>query len=301
MARPSEDPPPLLPASDAVVARWGTRANICALGQHSGRRTSWLDGGMPNRSLWSLPLLVPIAALAGCGSVADPAPFQDSASTAHDSRSAASGTASPAAAIDNGSASAGATSTPPGTAAAKSDSTGKASQEGVAPLPISASPAPSGSPPTQPPPTHPPPANPPPVPPAPVSPADTDPTVCASYETGFLPLVLRPVCSSCHTATGSLPRFEPFASAEQRCASIGRVVASGQMPPRGGLSAEQRAVVASWVSLDCPETAAEAAQRCAQAPPNATPAATPPPAASGGRDDDDEDDDDDDDRGGDDD
>jgi hypothetical protein len=115
--------------------------------------------------------------------------------------------------------------------------------------------------------------------------------------------VHAPVCSGCHTASGSLPRFEPFAAAEQRCGTIGRLVASGAMPPRGSLSAEQRAVVANWVSLDCPETAADAALLCAGAPdPNPGPAVPPAPTGGGDDDDDDDDgDDDDDDDGGDDD
>jgi hypothetical protein len=249
---------------------------------------------MPNRSLWLVPLLVPIATLAACGSIADPAPFQDSASNG--SASAPSGTAAPAAATGNGPAAADATSGAPGTAAepARPGSASNAPPEGAALLPISAAPSPD----------VPATAPAPPATPAPAIPANAnaDPVACASYDTGFLPLVHQPVCSSCHTASGSLPRFEPFASAEPRCALIGREVASSAMPPRGGLSAEQRAVVASWVSLDCPETAAEAAQLCAPSPANPTPGATPPPAASGAGNDDDEDrGGDDEDRGGDDD
>jgi hypothetical protein len=121
--------------------------------------------------------------------------------------------------------------------------------------------------------------------------------------------VHQPVCSGCHTATGGLPRFEPFAQAERRCSLIGQLVASGEMPPRGSLSAQQKAVVASWVLLDCPETAADAALLCPAPPANPAPGATPPPTNpapgatppappragdddDGGDDDDDRDDDD---------
>jgi hypothetical protein len=134
--------------------------------------------------------------------------------------------------------------------------------------------------------------------------SELDPLECASYETGFLPLVHQPVCSNCHTNSGGLPRFEPFAQAQSRCAQIGREVASGDMPPNGRLSADQLAVVASWVSLGCPETAEDAAPLCAPSG-NPSDPANPPPAAQGSDDDDDDNggdaDDDDDDDGGDDD
>jgi hypothetical protein len=118
--------------------------------------------------------------------------------------------------------------------------------------------------------------------------------------------LFQPVCSGCHTANSGLPQLSPYAQAERRCDLIGREVASGSMPPGGGLSAAQRAIVASWVAGGCPETAADAALSCtasAANPPAGNPPAANPPPAAGGDDEDEQDegDDGDDDEGGDDD
>lgn len=112
--------------------------------------------------------------------------------------------------------------------------------------------------------------------------------VCASYEDSFLPLVHDPVCSNCHSDGARLPVFEPFAEAGRRCQQIGREVATASMPPNGSLSGEQRALVAEWVGLGCPETADDAAALC-DITNQASPQNPDTPPAS---DDDDDDDDD---------
>jgi hypothetical protein len=240
---------------------------------------------MPYRSPWFVAsFVVPLAALAACSAPADPAPFS--------SGSGAFGNAAQNAAASNPAASnPAAPSTATSSAASPAAAGSSASSEGSAALPLSPTDGAGSTPP---------------APAAPASPAtpsqpptstNLDPTACASYDTGFLPLVHQPVCSGCHTPSGSLPRFEPFAQAERRCALIGQLVASGEMPPRGGLTAQQKAIVASWVALDCPETAADAALVCtppanpapgATPAPNPAPGATPPPSPVG---DDDQDDD----------
>jgi hypothetical protein len=255
---------------------------------------------MHYRSRWSWPLLIPLAVLHGCGAPADSSPFDGSSTTSNGGSSSGSA----------------ATATPSAPAAPTSNTTPapaspSLSNEQVGPLPVSpvangaggtggiaaaGGAGAGGTPAVTPPPT--------PIPPVVVG--ELDPLECASYETGFLPLVHQPVCSSCHTNGGGLPLFEPFAQAANRCAQIGREVASGDMPPNGRLSADQLAVVASWVSLGCPETAEDAAPLCASAanPSNPANPPAPPPPQNGGDDDDDDDggdDDDDDDDGGDDD
>jgi len=167
------------------------------------------------------------------------------------------------------------------TAAPAAATSSPAGSDNTAPLPLTPIPAASSPAPARAPAA---PAKPAAPPVAPATPPGAAATACASYDTGFLPLVHDPVCSGCHAGGGNLPRFEPFAQAEARCALIGQRVASGQMPPRGGLSAEQKTVVASWVALDCPETAADAAALCATAPASPPPGATPAPAAGGGGD-----------------
>jgi hypothetical protein len=226
---------------------------------------------MQSRLTWTAAFLVP-QVLAGCGAAVDPDPFQDG--------SAAGGGGAEPGASQTSSAGQGAPSQPaprdPGAATAPAT-------EAVTQLPLSA-PAPA------------------PAAPAVLAPplsAAADPSACVSYETGFVPLVYQPVCSNCHATGAGLPRFEPYAQARARCAQIGREVASGDMPPSGGLSAEQRAVVARWVALSCPETAADAAASCAQPGNDPGPVAAPPPAGRTGDADDDDDDgdgDDDDDR-----
>jgi hypothetical protein len=234
---------------------------------------------MPYRSPWFASCLVPLAALAACSAPADPAPFQQSGPGLGNSALQGSAASEPA------SSTSGAASTAAPVAAGSS-----AGSESPALLPLSPTDTAAGSPaPAPAAPATPAAAV---TPPAPAAAAVTpsaaaNPAACASYDTGFLPLVHEPVCSGCHTASGRLPKFEPFAQAEGRCALIGQLVASGEMPPRGSLSAEQKAIVASWVALDCPETAADAALLCTPPPtgpsaaatpsPNPAPAATPPP------------------------
>lgn len=254
------------------------------------------------RSRWSWPILIPIAVLHACSSPADGTPFDGASNTGSNVASGSNATVSPAA-----------TATPPAASTPTAPSDASLGNEQVGALPVASAAGGSGgaggssgigavggaggAPAVTPPPVAPPPVAPPPVA------SELDPLECASYETGFLPLVHQPVCSSCHTNGGGLPRFEPFAQAQSRCAQIGREVASGDMPPNGRLSADQLAVVASWVSLGCPETAEDAAPLCAPSvdPTNPNPNPPPPPAPGGGDDDDDDGDDDDDDDGGDDD
>ncbi|MEY2929554.1 MAG: hypothetical protein RL033_303 [Pseudomonadota bacterium] len=261
---------------------------------------------MFNRSRWSWPL-IPLAVLHACSSPVDGSPFDGSGNTA----SGAGGSGSNA---SNQPATTSTSVTPSTTTAPGNASLGN---EQVGALPVAtgtggtggaSSAAAGGAGGTGGTAAVTPPVVAQPVVTPPVA-STLDPLECASYETGFLPLVHQPVCSSCHTNGGGLPRFEPFAQAQNRCAQIGREVASGDMPPNGRLSADQLAVVASWVSLGCPETAEDAAPLCASSTeptnPNVNP---PPPPAQGGDDDDDDDDDgddddddgDDDDRGGDD-
>lgn len=100
---------------------------------------------------------------------------------------------------------------------------------------------------------------------------------CIGYEDGFLPRVHAPVCSNCHGAEENLPDFGVAATAKRSCANIGELVRRGVMPPDGSgyaLGPEQRTLVADWVALACPQTAAEAAGQCGEAPP-------PEPGAGG--------------------
>ena len=228
---------------------------------------------MPKNRGWFVPFLFPLA-LGACSAPVDGSPFRDGTPATSDAPAAAPATNQTPA------------SSPPASPPAAPLTPAGGETEPSAELPITPAPEqPNG-------------ADPPDDPPAPAPEPEPEPapgvdvTACASYETGFLPLIHEPVCSRCHTSGRGLPQFEPFAQAEGRCAQIGRLVAAGEMPPGGGLSAEQRAIVASWVSLDCPETAADAAAVCA---PSGTPAPDPaptPPAGGGGGDEDDDDDDD---------
>jgi len=232
---------------------------------------------------WFVPFLLPLA-LGACSAPADGSPFRDGAPSASDAPAGSPSTnQTPATSLAP--VSPAAPLTPAGGETEPSDE-----------LPITPAPAqPNGSDPPDDPPA------PTPEPESPPAPGD-DVSACASYETGFLPLVHEPVCSRCHTGGRGLPQFEPFAQAQGRCSQIGRLVAAGEMPPAGGLSAEQRAIVASWVSLDCPESAADAAAVCEPSDtPGPDPAPTTPPAGGGGGGDDDDDDDSDEDDDGDDD
>jgi hypothetical protein len=228
---------------------------------------------MKKNRVWSVPFLLPIA-VGACSAPADGSPFEArTPATDNAAAPAADQTPSPAPAPDTAPPAA----STPGAAEGGADDA----------LPVSPTPAESNGP--EPPDegsSEPPDA----AQPEPQTPT-SDSTECASYETGFLPEVVEPVCSRCHTSGRGLPLFEPFAQAEARCAQIGRLVSTGEMPPGGGLSAEQRAVVASWVSLDCPETAEGAAAACV---PSVTPAPDPTlPPPTGDEDDDDEEDEED--------
>jgi hypothetical protein len=131
--------------------------------------------------------------------------------------------------------------------------------------------------------------------PTPEASSTLDAIECPSYDQGFLPGVVEPVCGNCHGVRRGLPNFEPFASAASLCTTIGREVASGSMPPQGSLSADQRNIVLNWVGLGCPESAADAAAACTPASgPNApgTPGTVPPGNGSGANDDDDDGDED---------
>lgn len=227
-----------------------------------------------------LPFLLPIG-LGACSAPADASPFGEAA--------AATDTASapPAATQNPTPAPSSVVPSLRGAPAPAGDESGATDALPIAPAPEE----PNGADP---------PAEAPNEPPTPAQPEPQTPPLdaneCASYETGFLPLVHEPVCSRCHTSGRGLPQFEPFAQAERRCAQIGQLVSAGEMPPGGGLSTEQRAVVESWVSLDCPETAEQAAAVCAP-PVTPAPDPTPPAGSSGGGDDDDDDDGDDEDDG----
>lgn len=92
---------------------------------------------------------------------------------------------------------------------------------------------------------------------------------CVSYADGFLPQVHQPVCSNCHGVRDGLPDLGVAATARSECSRIGDLVRRGVMPPDGSgyvLTEGQRSLVADWVALGCPETAAEAAGSCSSDP-----------------------------------
>ncbi len=108
-------------------------------------------------------------------------------------------------------------------------------------------------------------------------PADgVDLLLCPSYDDGFLPFVVGPVCGNCHGLRPGLPNFEPFASARVNCRAIGAEVASGRMPPRGGLAVDLGELVRRWVELGCPETPEAAATVCESPAPQDPPAPNEP-------------------------
>jgi hypothetical protein len=117
---------------------------------------------------------------------------------------------------------------------------------------------------------------------------------CPTYDGDFLPSVNAPVCSNCHTG-GKLPNWATYSTAKASCTTIGSRVASGSMPPKGSgltLTAAQRALVADWVRLGCPEAESNLPASCFPAPPqgaggsNTTPpqggTGTTPPQGGGG-------------------
>jgi hypothetical protein len=89
---------------------------------------------------------------------------------------------------------------------------------------------------------------------------------CPTYDDDFLPDVHTPVCSHCHDADQKkLPDWGQYSQALAACSKIGSFVASGDMPPpSSGLSldAAQKAMVAAWVKLGCPETANDLPASC---------------------------------------
>lgn len=88
---------------------------------------------------------------------------------------------------------------------------------------------------------------------------------CPTYEDDFLPRINAPVCSHCHGLQPRLPNWGVYSQASAACTRIGSSVAQGSMPPRGSglsLSADQQALVAEWVQLGCPETAAALPNSC---------------------------------------
>jgi hypothetical protein len=88
---------------------------------------------------------------------------------------------------------------------------------------------------------------------------------CPTYVDDFQPQVNGPVCSKCHQSGGRLADWGVYSQAKANCSTIGSRVASGAMPPpRSGysLSAAQRALVASWVRLGCPQTTSELPSTC---------------------------------------
>jgi mono/diheme cytochrome c family protein len=93
---------------------------------------------------------------------------------------------------------------------------------------------------------------------------------CVTYADDFGPRVHQPICGNCHGAKAGLPDFGVPAVARSACANIGNVVRRGIMPPDGSgyvLTPEQRTLVADWVALGCPETAAGAMGSCSSTPP----------------------------------
>ena len=88
---------------------------------------------------------------------------------------------------------------------------------------------------------------------------------CPTYVDDFLPQIHTPVCSKCHQTGTRLADWGVYAQAKASCTQIGSRVASGAMPPpRSGytVTAAQKALVASWVRLGCPQTASDLPSTC---------------------------------------
>ncbi|MCB0404777.1 MAG: hypothetical protein KDD51_08315 [Bdellovibrionales bacterium] len=65
--------------------------------------------------------------------------------------------------------------------------------------------------------------------------------------------VFEPHCIRCHGNDGGV-NLESYQNAKRFANAIKRDVVFGAMPPSGGLSAEQTALVVSWVDGGAPET-----------------------------------------------
>jgi hypothetical protein len=113
-----------------------------------------------------------------------------------------------------------------------------------------------------------------------------NPKTCPSYADGFLPLVHQPICSNCHGQQKGIPDWAQPSVAIAECSTIGNMVANGLMPPDGSgyaLTAAQRTLVADWVAIDCPETAAEAASVCTPSAGNTGTGGVPTDPGTGGQ------------------
>jgi hypothetical protein len=88
---------------------------------------------------------------------------------------------------------------------------------------------------------------------------------CPTFQDDFLPQIHTPVCSKCHGSDPRLRNWGDYATAASACGRIGAAVGGGSMPPRSSglsLTADQRALVANWVSLGCPESASTLPASC---------------------------------------
>jgi hypothetical protein len=108
---------------------------------------------------------------------------------------------------------------------------------------------------------------------------------CPTYVDDFVPRINTPVCSKCHGAQAKLPNWGVYSSAKASCTAIGSRVASGSMPPRSSgltLTAEQRALVADWVRLGCPQAESNLPASCFPPPAQGAGGSANPPQGSGG-------------------
>lgn len=107
---------------------------------------------------------------------------------------------------------------------------------------------------------------------------------CPTYQDDFVPQVYEPVCSKCHDGSNSkAPNWGQYSVASASCGTIGDLVASGAMPPASAklpLDAAQKALVAAWVGLGCPENASALPASCQ--PSSQGPGYPEPSAGSGG-------------------